>query len=100
MKPPPQHVAEVIGTITASARYRACLCLLFPVHSPNHTRLRSERVSYTYTQQVVDYALTLEKLEADFLSPCSCTTNNGGLNAPQVAKRRDHFYGEDEAQRG
>jgi hypothetical protein len=50
-------------------------------------------------RQVVEYALTLEKLEADFYRRAIYASQNGGLaNAPQVAKDAIVSYGEDEAQ--
>ncbi|MBW4647184.1 MAG: ferritin-like domain-containing protein [Kastovskya adunca ATA6-11-RM4] len=50
-------------------------------------------------QQVVEYALTLEKLEADFYRKAIDATNGGGLaSAPQIAKGAIVSYGEDEAQ--
>lgn len=50
-------------------------------------------------QQVVEYALTLEKLEADFYRRAVQATRNGGLaRAPQIAKNLLTAYGNDEAQ--
>lgn len=50
-------------------------------------------------RQVVEYALTLEKLEADFYRRAVVATQSGGLaNAPQVAKDAIISYGQDEAQ--
>lgn len=50
-------------------------------------------------RQVVEYALTLEKLEADFYRRGIEASQNGGLaSAPQVAKDAIVSYGEDEAQ--
>lgn len=50
-------------------------------------------------QQVVEYALTLEKLEADFYCRGAEAAQNGGLaSAPQVAKDAIVSYGEDESQ--
>ncbi|GAC1489601.1 MAG: hypothetical protein NVS2B14_01030 [Chamaesiphon sp.] len=49
-------------------------------------------------QQVVEYALTLEKLEADFYRRANDATQNGQLtNIPQIAKDALVSYGEDEA---
>jgi hypothetical protein len=49
-------------------------------------------------RQVTEYALTLEKLEADFYRRAIAATESGGLaNAPQVAKDAIVAYGEDEA---
>ncbi len=49
------------------------------------------------TRQVVEYALTLEKLEADFYRRAVAATKSGGLvNAPQVAKDAIISYGDDE----
>lgn len=50
-------------------------------------------------QQVVEYALTLEKLEDDFYRRAAQATQSGGLkNAPQPAKDAIAAYGRDEAQ--
>lgn len=50
-------------------------------------------------RQVVEYALTLEKLEADFYRRAVAAATSGGLaSAPQVAKDAIVSYGEDEAQ--
>jgi hypothetical protein len=50
-------------------------------------------------QQVVEYALTLEKLEADFYRKAIDATRGGGLaSLPQPAKDAITSYGEDEAQ--
>ncbi|MBD2088567.1 ferritin-like domain-containing protein [Microcoleus sp. FACHB-1515] len=50
-------------------------------------------------RQVVEYALTLEKLEADFYQRAVQATRRGGLrNAPQIAKNAIAAYGDDEAQ--
>lgn len=50
-------------------------------------------------QQIVEYALTLEKLEADFYRRAIGAAQTGALrNAPQVAKDALVSYGGDEAQ--
>lgn len=50
-------------------------------------------------QQVVEYALTLEKLEDDLYKRASVALRSGGLaSAPQVVKDAIASYGEDEAQ--
>lgn len=50
-------------------------------------------------QEVVEYALTLEKLEDDFYRRAVSATQSGGLaNAPQAVKAAIQSYGEDEAQ--
>jgi hypothetical protein len=49
-------------------------------------------------RQVAEYALTLEKLEADFYRRAVSAAQNGGLaSAPQIAKNAIVSYGEDEA---
>lgn len=49
-------------------------------------------------RQVAEYALTLEKLEADFYRRAVSAATNGGLvSAPQIAKDVIVSYGEDEA---
>ncbi|NUN66209.1 ferritin-like domain-containing protein [Pseudanabaena biceps] len=50
-------------------------------------------------REVAEYALTLEKLEADFYRRAGNAAQNGGLaSAPQIAKDVIASYGEDEAQ--
>ena len=50
-------------------------------------------------RQVTEYALTLEKLEADFYRRAVVAAQSGGLSgAPQVAKDAIVSYGQDEAQ--
>lgn len=50
-------------------------------------------------QQVVEYALTLEKLEADFYQRGTLAAQSGSLsNAPQIVKTVITAYGSDEAQ--
>lgn len=49
-------------------------------------------------REVAEYALTLEKLEADFYRRAADAATNGGLvSAPQIAKDAIATYGEDEA---
>lgn len=49
-------------------------------------------------RQVVEYALTLEKLEADFYRRAIAAVESGRLNVPQAARPALVSYGEDEAQ--
>lgn len=50
-------------------------------------------------QQVVEYALTLEKLEDDLYKRATVALQSGGLaSAPQIVKTAIATYGEDEAQ--
>lgn len=49
-------------------------------------------------RQVVEYALTLEKLEADFYQRAIAEVQSGRLNVPQAARPALVSYGEDEAQ--
>ncbi|MEH2411589.1 ferritin-like domain-containing protein [Nostoc sp.] len=50
-------------------------------------------------KEVVEYALTLEKLEADFYRRAIIATQKGGLSSlPNAAKNALTSYGEDEAQ--
>ena len=46
--------------------------------------------------EVVEYALTLEKLEADFYRRALTAVQNGSLSVPQVAQEALISYGEDE----
>ncbi len=49
-------------------------------------------------REVAEYALTLEKLEADFYHRAANAAQNGGLvSAPQIAKDAIASYGEDES---
>lgn len=49
-------------------------------------------------REVAEYALTLEKLEADFYRRANNAAQNGGLaSAPQIAKDAIASYGEDES---
>lgn len=49
-------------------------------------------------REVAEYALTLEKLEADFYRRAASAAQNGGLvSAPQIAKDAIASYGADEA---
>ena len=50
-------------------------------------------------RQITEYALTLEKLEADFYRRAVIAAQSGGLSgAPQIAKDAIVSYGQDEAQ--
>lgn len=49
-------------------------------------------------KEVVEYALTLEKLEADFYRRAVDAVQSGRLNVPQVAQNAVVSYGQDEAQ--
>lgn len=49
-------------------------------------------------RQVVEYALTLEKLEADFYRRAIAAVQQGRLNVPQIAQDALVSYGGDEAQ--
>jgi len=50
-------------------------------------------------REIVEYALTLEKLEADFYVRAVQAAESGGLvSLPKIAKKAIESYGEDEAQ--
>ena len=67
------------------------LFLFYSPAAPAYAQVLSPR-------QVVEYALTLEKLEADFYRRGVRAATNGGLSsAPQIAKDAIVSYGEDEA---
>jgi hypothetical protein len=99
---PRHNFGGVIRRMTASAHAIVLvLSLLFlSLFIVPATPAYAQSALVTLTpQQVVEYALTLEKLEADFYRRAVNATNNGGLvDAPQVAKDAITSYGEDEAQ--
>jgi len=67
------------------------LFLFYSPAAPAYAQVLSPR-------QVAEYALTLEKLEADFYRRGVSAATNGGLSsAPQIAKDVIVSYGEDEA---
>lgn len=70
------------------------ISLLFVVPSAAHAQ-----DTVLGPQEVVEYALTLEKLEADFYKRGNQATQGGSLSdAPQMVKSVIISYGEDEAQ--
>ena len=77
------------------------LAMLFLTLSPTSAaQAQSDVQSDVLTpRQVTEYALTLEKLEADFYRRAVMAAQNGGLaGVPQVAKDAIVSYGQDEAQ--
>ena len=77
------------------------LAMLLLFASPaSKVMAQSTNQSATMTpRQVTEYALTLEKLEADFYRRAVIAAQNGGLaSVPQAAKDILVSYGEDEAQ--
>lgn len=101
MKPRHNFFGRVIRRMAASARAIVLVSLLFlSLFIAPATPAYAQSALITLTpQQVVEYALTLEKLEADFYRRAVDATNSGGLvDAPQVAKDAIMSYGEDEAQ--
>ena len=68
------------------------LSLFFAPAAPAYAQ--SEMMTPT---EVVEYALTLEKLEADFYRRAITAVQSGSLSVPQVAQEALISYGEDEA---
>jgi hypothetical protein len=61
----------------------------------------AQEATFTATlnpQQVVEYALTLEKLEADFYRRAIAAVQTGRIKAPRVAEAAFVSYGQDEQQ--
>ncbi len=86
------------GIVNAS---RAALALLFLlIFSMTWMTAPAHAQTATLTpRQVVEYALTLEKLEADFYRRAIAEAQTGRLSgAPQIAKAALISYGQDEAQ--
>lgn len=99
------HVRQTLFSSLASARWAMLglpLCIfglgLFAlVFSPAAPALAQGAT--LSPRQVVEYALTLEKLEADFYRRAVAATQGGALaGAPTVAKMALVAYGQDEAQ--
>lgn len=83
--------------VLSSAKYAslALLLMLSLIFVPTAT---AQNPTMT-PQQVVEYALTLEKLEADFYRRANSAVQNGTLaGVPDVAKSVLVAYGQDEAQ--
>lgn len=89
---------QVIEQMAVSARTIALVSLLFlSLFIAPATPAYAQGAVLT-PKQVVEYALTLEKLEADFYSRAVDATKSGGLaDAPKVAKDAIVSYGKDEA---
>ncbi len=94
------RVGNVLLNLFIPLRTAALILLL----SSGFLLLAPTAPSYAQTatltpQQIVEYALTLEKLEADFYKRAIVATETGALSgAPQVAKDVLVSYGGDEAQ--
>ena len=88
---------KIFWRIVAPIKVTVILLLLFlslffaPV-APAYAQ--SEMMTPT---EVVEYALTLEKLEADFYRRAITAVQSGSLSVPQVAQEALISYGEDEA---
>ncbi|MGB3766645.1 MAG: ferritin-like domain-containing protein [Phormidesmis sp.] len=75
------------------------LSLLLLTLSPTSPAQAQSESDVLTPRQVTEYALTLEKLEADFYRRAVVAAQNGGLSSvPQAAKDVIVSYGQDEAQ--
>ncbi|MGC1308515.1 MAG: ferritin-like domain-containing protein [Phormidesmis sp.] len=85
-----------IQKASAGMAFVFSLSMLFLLISPTPA---AQAQAVLTPRQVTEYALTLEKLEADFYRRAVMAAQNGGLaSAPQVAKDAIVSYGQDEAQ--
>ncbi len=74
------------------------VCLVFAPTAPAYAQSASQSARLS-PRQVVEYALTLEKLEADFYRRAIAAVQSGALTGvPDIAKAALVSYGEDEAQ--
>ncbi|CAN1211084.1 ferritin-like domain-containing protein [Tumidithrix helvetica PCC 7403] len=95
------RLSQTFHSILASAKYAVLIFLLSLAFAPTVSAYaQSTTQSDILTpQQVVEYALTLEKLEADFYRHAITATQSGSLTGvPDVAKALLASYGEDEMQ--
>lgn len=105
------HVSKAFGTVRQGLtqqrsqiqRLAGGMAFVFPlsmlllVTSP--TPAAQAQSDVLTPRQVVEYALTLEKLEADFYRRAVAAAQSGGLSSvPQAAKDAVVSYGQDEAQ--
>ncbi len=96
----PEKIKQKMVQIQSFAKGMALvlpLTMLFLSFGPTAVAQAQEAV--LTPRQVTEYALTLEKLEADFYRRAVVAAQNGGLaNVPQAAKDIIASYGQDEAQ--
>lgn len=90
---------KILSTLRQLSRLLLPLLVLFvglTVAKPAYAQAQGPKLT---PRQVVEYALTLEKLEADFYARGVVAAQSGGLaRAPQIAKDAIISYGQDEAQ--
>lgn len=92
-----QHFAGIAARLLALSFASVAFLCGFLFFSPTPPAYAQSAV--LSPRQVVEYALTLEKLEADFYQRAAMAAMNGGLtSAPQIAKDAIASYGEDENQ--
>lgn len=93
-------VTAIHTSITTSSRVLSVILasLLFSIALIPAAPAQAQSATLT-PRQVVEYALTLEKLEADFYRRAIAAAQSGPLSsAPQIAKNALVSYGQDEAQ--
>ena len=91
------NLADRLKAIAKAVAIVLPLALLLLTLSPaSSAQAQSEVLT---PRQITEYALTLEKLEADFYRRAVIAAQSGGLSgAPQIAKDAIVSYGQDEAQ--
>lgn len=91
------HLADKFISVAKGTAFVFSLSVLMLTLSP--TSPAQAQSDVLTPRQVTEYALTLEKLEADFYRRAVLAAQNGGLSdVPQVAKDAIVSYGQDEAQ--
>lgn len=92
------QLRQLVFQLQSSFKSAILLVLLFVTLFAAPTAARAQGAMLT-PREVVEYALTLEKLEADFYRRGVQETQNGSLrNAPQLVTTVITSYGQDEAQ--
>lgn len=93
-------VISALSAFSNFAKATALVCLITTLMLCLSPTAAAQAQSAMLTpREVTEYALTLEKLEADFYRRAVIAAQSGGLaNVPQVAKDAIVSYGEDEAQ--
>ncbi|MEE3720067.1 ferritin-like domain-containing protein [Tumidithrix elongata RA019] len=95
------RLSQTFCSILASAKYAVLIFLFSLAFAPTVSAYDQSTVQSDILtpQQVVEYALTLEKLEADFYRHAIAATQSGSLTGvPDVAKALLVSYGQDEMQ--